>query len=421
MEDVFRAINHVHKDVDTQNQWIRAVKGMRELTNLEVGRVWVRLSNQACKLDTANAIILHSQLLELFKLCVDEARSSERLEVSERDCTCTETHQVLEECKRALMHNIFIFGRMYIKTKRTGRSAADSDSEYDESKKIDGGREENHTPVAQTPEPSLQSSLSSIELQIGKFQTKLLQHESRLDEIFGSVSSLAELAKSIPDEDARKQEQAELTSAIHEMTDAIEQQHAAQEVRYQEFKKQTSEVNAQHEGLIALNVEFHEALTKTNLHFLKNLESVSAKITQVSQTMVDISATSSDVNAAVRVDLESLHQQYDAMQSEMKAKFDGKHSAYTGEEHKKTIDELVKGVMEAKDQIDTLNTHTQQDIDAVKKKANDIMTHIRNLESRQRLPKASPELELFPVGSTVDESRLPSASKIVKDANAKSA
>ena len=56
--------------------------------------------------------------------------------------------------------------------------------------------------------------------------------------------------------------------------------------------------------------------------------------------MTDISTRSSEMNAAVHVELESLHRQYDIMQSDMQLKFDGLHSTDTVEEHKKKITEL---------------------------------------------------------------------------------
>ncbi len=73
--------------------------------------------------------------------------------------------------------------------------------------------------------------------------------------------------------------------------------------------------------------------------------------------------------------------------------------------------------MEAQKQIETLNTHTQQEITIVKTRANEIMTHIKNLESRQRFPPATPDLKLFPGGSTVDESGNPSVAATVQKTN----
>jgi predicted nucleic acid-binding Zn-ribbon protein len=408
-----KAINHVHRDVDTQNQWARAVKGTRNLTNLEVGRVWITLSNQVCKLGTVDAIVLHSQLLELFRLCVDEARPTERLECSESCSNSSEVSQVLEKCRHALMRNNAVIGKLSTENVKLEETQETDDDEY-HSDHASGESTTHNFSKQKMPDSSLKSVLSSLELQIGNVQTQLSQHESRLGEIVQRVNSLAQ---SIPDETTRKQEQADLTSSIEDMTSILYQQHAEQEARYREFQRQTVEVHAQHEDLLGLNVKFQKELSQTHVHFLGHLESLSSKITTVAQTITDISTRSSEMNAAVRVDLESLHRQYDTMQSDMQAKFDGLHSTDAVEEHAKKITELEKSVLEAQKQVKTLNTHTQQEITIVKTRANEIITHIKNLESRLKFPPATPGLKLFPGGSTVDESSNPSVAATVQKTN----
>jgi chromosome segregation ATPase len=420
MDEVVRAINHVHKDVDTQNQWTRAVKGMRGLTNLEVGRVWVKLSSQACKLDTADAIILHSQLLELFRLCVDEAKTKERLDLPECSFISDETVKVLEQCKRALMHNNAVFGSMHTRRRRrTGSLEEVSDSESEESKKIDSESGDDHTTTMQIPESALQSTLSSLEFKIGNVQAKLSKHESSLDEIIGNVSSLAELAKSIPDEITRKKEQMDLASEIQHMLDAVDQQHTAQAARYSEFKKQATEVRTEYEQLFSLNIEMHKEFRETHDHFLGRIDSLKKEITEVSQTMVGIPKMFSEFNTVVSEDLESLHLQYDALQSEMQAKFDGTDNTNTLKEHEEKMKQLEKSVLEAQGQVRTLNTYTQQETNTIKDRMNDVMRHIEHHEQQTGAIKSTPALKRFPPESTVDETSFPAASVQVKKSNTK--
>lgn len=71
--DVVKALNHVHSNVDTENQWKRAVNSIGKLTNLEKAKAWLEFSEPAARLEYAKAIIAHSQRRELFERCVNES------------------------------------------------------------------------------------------------------------------------------------------------------------------------------------------------------------------------------------------------------------------------------------------------------------------------------------------------------------
>jgi hypothetical protein len=446
--EVCVALRHVYNKLDTNNQWKRAVDALRSMTELEKAQAWKSFSADNLKLESSSALIVHSQYKALFKAAIREAAKNEFFLDMPLHCDTNDAAELLKDYRTRLDEFAeLLAGFNYFYRKDSPDHATDTVTDPGHSAQTvsyyahtgdqislsntlselqKNGKEQKEKMselleiirTEKRPQSPLQSTaLSRLESAIGDVQARLLQHETSLNEITGSMDRLKELAKSIPDETTRKQEQLDLTSSIEEMTGILSQQHAEQEARYREFQRQTVEVHTQHEDLLALNVEFQKELGRTQFHFLEKLESLSSNITTVAQTITDISTRSSEMNAAVRVDLESLHRQYDTMQSDMQLKFNGLHSTDAVEEHAKKITELEKSVLEAQKQVSTLNTHTQQEITIVKTRANEIITHIKNLESRQRFPPATPDLKLFPGGSTVDESSYPGVAATVQKTN----
>ena len=104
--DVVKALNHVHSNVDTENQWKRAVNSIGKLTNLEKAKAWLEFSEPAARLEYAKAIIAHSQRRELFERCVNE--SNLQLSVEEvptggaEGSLLKETTNELQNCRSML-------------------------------------------------------------------------------------------------------------------------------------------------------------------------------------------------------------------------------------------------------------------------------------------------------------------------------
>jgi septal ring factor EnvC (AmiA/AmiB activator) len=69
--DVSRALRHVHEDIDTENQWARAVRGLQGMSNMELALVWRELADAA--LGREEVVVLLSQYKMIFKLAVREA------------------------------------------------------------------------------------------------------------------------------------------------------------------------------------------------------------------------------------------------------------------------------------------------------------------------------------------------------------
>lgn len=75
--EIVHALTHVHNGVDTQNQWNRALRCMRTLDSLNRARAWIEFSNPVKTMDTAKAIVTHSQYRELFEQCVKEVEEAD--------------------------------------------------------------------------------------------------------------------------------------------------------------------------------------------------------------------------------------------------------------------------------------------------------------------------------------------------------
>ena len=71
--EVVKALNHVHSNVDTENQWNRAVSAIGKLSNLEKARAWIEFSEPVVRMEYSKAIVAHSQRRELFERCVSES------------------------------------------------------------------------------------------------------------------------------------------------------------------------------------------------------------------------------------------------------------------------------------------------------------------------------------------------------------
>ena len=69
VDEAVKALRHVYNGVDTENQWNRATNAVQNLSELDRARVWIALSDPVKHRDsTAVAMVMHSQLRELYKL-----------------------------------------------------------------------------------------------------------------------------------------------------------------------------------------------------------------------------------------------------------------------------------------------------------------------------------------------------------------
>lgn len=87
--NVINALNNVHRQLDVEYQWIRAVKGLREMSDLEIVQVWNALSTPLLEMSEYNALINYSQLKLIFDRAVKEATQTVELSAPEQCCSDT--------------------------------------------------------------------------------------------------------------------------------------------------------------------------------------------------------------------------------------------------------------------------------------------------------------------------------------------
>ena len=81
VDEAVKALRHVYNGVDTENQWNRATNAVQNLSELDRARVWIALSDPVKHRDSmAVAMVMHSQLRELYKRCVADALQRKRVE-----------------------------------------------------------------------------------------------------------------------------------------------------------------------------------------------------------------------------------------------------------------------------------------------------------------------------------------------------
>ena len=101
-EEAVYALRHVYNDIDTENQWKRAIQAVESLSELDKARVWMKLSETVRNKETVDAMVTHSQLRELFKRCVSDAEKQAAEQVVDRKdegrAFCDWSHD-LEEIK----------------------------------------------------------------------------------------------------------------------------------------------------------------------------------------------------------------------------------------------------------------------------------------------------------------------------------
>ena len=136
MMEVVKALNHVHSNVDAENQWNRAVNAIGKLTNLEKAKAWIEFSEPVVRMEYSKAIVAHSQRRELFERCVaessflhseiDNAQSSTIAE-----SLLKETTDELKKCRDLLKRLALLAIRLDIRFKPDQNSDAQSQFESD--------------------------------------------------------------------------------------------------------------------------------------------------------------------------------------------------------------------------------------------------------------------------------------------------
>jgi hypothetical protein len=434
--EVCVALRHVFNTLDTQNQWKRAVDALRGMTELERAQAWKLFSADNLKLESPGALIVHSQYKALFKAAVREAAKCEIFVDVPLHCDTDDTTELLREYRARLDEFAeLLAGFSYFYRKDSPDNDTDTPAVTDPNHNAQTviyhahtrdhislsdvlselrktGNEQNKKisellEIVQTgkrPESAPQSTLSGLGSQIGQIQTTLDQHELSLNELTKSIRRVTLLAERIPDDETRSIEKLQLTKSIDDLLANMAAQHEVQEEQYHNFKEQAAAITKQHEEFLQLKTELHSELSGQNSQIIGKIQDLAQGVVMTARVVSDLSRTVSDSNTVVSGHLESLHQQYDSVQSEMKAKFDGSDNTHTGEDQKKKMEELYQNVLDAKKQSDLLNIQTRQEILAIKRTTNNNVTHISHLAQRL-MPgaKIQPPLESFSIDSTVDE------------------
>jgi len=444
------ALRHVFNTLDTQKQWKRAVDALRSMTELERAQAWKLFSADNLKLESSAALIVHSQYKALFKAAVREAAKSENFIDVPLHCDTDDTTELLREYRARLDEFAeLLAGFNYFYRKDSPDNDTDTlavtDSNHNAQTVIyhahtrdqislsdvlselrKTGNEQNKKisellEIVQTekrPESAPQSTLSGLGSQIEKIQTTLDQHELSLNELANSIRRVTILTEQIPDEETRSNEKLQLTQSIDDLLANMAAQHEVQTEQYQNFKEQAAAISKQHEELLQLKTELHSELSGQNSQIIEKIQELTKGALMTTTTVSDLSRSMSDSNVVVRRHLESLHQQYDAMQLEMKATVSDTDNTNTLKEHDEKMKQLERSVLEAQGQVRTLNTYTQQETNTIKDRMNDVMRHIENHEQQTGSIRSTPTLKRFPPESTVDETSLPGASKLVQKAKA---
>jgi len=429
------ALRHVFNTLDTQKQWKRAVDALRGMTELERAQAWKLFSADNLKLESPAALIVHSQYKALFKAAVREAAKSEIFIDAPLHCDTDDTTELLREYRARLDEFAeLLAGFNYFYRKDSPDNDTDTlavtDSNHNAQTVIyhahtrdqislsdvlselrKTGNEQNKKisellEIVQTEkrsESAPQSTLSGLGSQIEKIQTTLDQHELSLNELANSLRRVTLLAEQIPNEETRSNEKLQLTQSIDDLLANMAAQHEVQAEQYHNFKEQAAAISKQHEELLQLKTELHSELSGQNSQIIGKIQELTQGVALTSRVVSALSRTMSDTNTAVSEHLKSLHQQYDAMQSEMKAKFDGSDNADASQTYDTKIKELEQSALRTKEQIKALD----QDDTQIKDKINDIISHISNFTQRTNpQAKIQPPLKRFSRSGTVDETPL---------------
>ena len=162
-EEAVNALRHVYNDIDTENQWKRAMHAVESLSELDKARVWMKLSETVRNKETVDAMVTHLQLRKLFKRCVSDAEKQAAEQVvdskDEERVFCDWNHD-LEEIKADLKTTMASVSDIYQVMNFTFETIDSSFSRVMADPAIQKQFENFMRSIMQDPRPKVQSGIA---------------------------------------------------------------------------------------------------------------------------------------------------------------------------------------------------------------------------------------------------------------------
>jgi len=234
--EVVKALNHVHSNVDTENQWNRAVSAIGKLSNLEKARAWIEFSEPVVRMEYSKAIVAHSQRRELFERCVSESAFLHSEVDNTQSSTIAESllKETTDELKksRELMKRLALLAsRLDIRFKPDTGQDSDAQSQF-ESDFVDDAI----TPkanAANDTEKIIQNSASSngfLQIEIDSLKT---QYQA-LNEIFVQMTSNLGQVLNLTEKNSKDLESSNL-QLIGDFNDRLDSLRAEVDIKFKEL------------------------------------------------------------------------------------------------------------------------------------------------------------------------------------------